>query len=194
VPGGAARRSPPCGPSRAAARATRTYEIEASFYEHLASGLPVALPACYFVAYDAEADDYVVLLEDLAPAVPGNQIAGLTPQDVAAAIGELAALHAAGWDDPVLVALPWLNRHDPDTAALTAAVVADLYAGFRGRYTARLAPATLSLIEDFLPRLGAYPCHRDGPATLVHGDFRADNLLFGTGRPAGKQRRWWRPR
>jgi len=170
--------------SRAAARAIRTYEIEASFYEQLASGLPVALPACYFVAYDAETDDYVVLLEDLAPAVPGDQIAGLAPRDAAAAICELAALHAAGWDDPVLAALPWLNRHDADTAAFTAAIVADLYAGFRERYAVRLAAGTLALIEDFLPSLGAYLSRRDEPATLVHGDYRADNLLFGTGRPA----------
>jgi fructosamine-3-kinase len=170
--------------SRAAASAVRTYEIEASFYEHLAGRLPVTLPACYFVAYDPGADDYAVLLEDLAPAVPGDQILGLTLGEATAAIGELAALHAAGWDDSGLAALPWLNRHDSDAAAFTAAIITDLYAGFRQRYAARLAPATLPLIEGFLPRMGAYLAHRDGPATLVHGDFRADNLLFGAGGPA----------
>ncbi len=170
--------------SRAAARAVRTYEIEASFYQHLAGGLPVALPGCYFTAYDSAADEYVVLLEDLAPARPGDQLAGLEPADAAAAIDELAALHAAGWADPTLAALPWLNRASPDSAAFTAALITDFYPGFRDRYARRLDGGTLSFIEKFLPRLGGYLARRDEPPTLVHGDFRADNLLFGAPRPA----------
>ena len=84
--------------SRGAARAFRTYEIEASFYRELAPGLPVALPECFYAAYDAAPDEYVVLLADLGSAEPGDQLAGLSPDDAAAAIGELAALHAAGWE------------------------------------------------------------------------------------------------
>jgi len=111
--------------SRAAARAFRTYEIEASFYRELAPGLPVALPECFYSGYDAALDEYVVLLSDLGPAEPGDQLAGLSPDDAAAAIGELAALHAAGWDRQDLAALPWLNRSSPDGTALMAAVVTD---------------------------------------------------------------------
>jgi aminoglycoside phosphotransferase (APT) family kinase protein len=170
--------------SRAAARAVRTYEVEASFYAELAGALPVALPACYFAAYDGGPDEYAVLLEDLAPAAPGDQLAGLTAAQAAAAIDELAALHAAGWDDPALAALPWLNRRGPDSAAFTAALITDFYGGFRDRYAARLDPATLTLIEDFLPRMGGYLARQDEPATIIHGDFRADNLLFGAPRPA----------
>jgi len=169
--------------SRNAARAFRTYEIEASFYSQLAPGLPVALPECYYSAYDAEPDDYVVLLEDLAPALPGDQLAGLHPDAAAAAIRELAALHAAGWDSRELAALPWLNRSGPEAAGLLAAVITDLYPAFRERYADRLEPGTFSLIEDFLPRAPAYLAARDEPRTIVHGDFRADNLLFGGERP-----------
>ncbi|MFC9970870.1 phosphotransferase [Spirillospora sp. NPDC127200] len=170
--------------SRNAARTIRTYEVEANFYAALAAGLDVNVPACHFTAYDAERDDYTVLLADLAPAAPGDQLAGLTADDAAAAVDELAALHAAGWQDPSLAALSWLNRHDADTAAFTAALVAGLYEGFAERYASRLAPETLPLIEEFLPHLGSYLADRTGPNTLVHGDFRADNLLFGGARPA----------
>jgi hypothetical protein len=169
--------------SRGAARAFRTYEIEASFYAQLAPGLPVALPACFYAAYDAEPDEYVVLLADLAPAQPGDQLAGLGPDDAAAAIGELAALHAAGWGSQDLARLPWLNRSSPDGSALMTAVVTDLYPGFRDRYAERLEPGTLDLIEDFLPHLSRYLTERNEPRTIVHGDFRADNLLFGPPRP-----------
>jgi aminoglycoside phosphotransferase (APT) family kinase protein len=169
--------------SRGAARAFRTYEIEASFYGQLAPGLPVALARCYYAAHDPEPDDYIVLLEDLAPALPGDQLAGLSPDDVAAAVDELAALHAAGWDREDLAALPWLNRSGPEASALMTAVVTDLYPGFRERYSASLEPAAVTLMDAFLPLAGSYLAVREEPRTLVHGDFRADNLLFGPARP-----------
>jgi aminoglycoside phosphotransferase (APT) family kinase protein len=169
--------------SRSAARAFRTYEIEASFYDQLAPDLPVSLARCYYAAYDAGPDEYVVLLEDISPAAPGDQLAGLHPDDAAAAVAELAALHAAGWDRAELAALPWLNRSGPEAAALLAAAITDLYPGFRERYADRLEQGTLTLIEDFLPHAHSYLADSDGPRTIVHGDFRADNLLFGRDRP-----------
>lgn len=91
--------------SRNAARAFRTYEIEASFYGQLAASLPVSLARCYFAAYEPEPDEYVVLLEDLAPAAPGDQLAGISAAAAAGAVSEMAALHAAGWDSAELAAL-----------------------------------------------------------------------------------------
>jgi hypothetical protein len=170
--------------SRNAARTFRTYELEASFYEQLAPGLPVALATCYFASYDPEPDEYVVLLEDLAPACPGDQLAGITSDQAACAIDELAALHAAGWDSQKLAGLPWLNRSSPAGTALMTGAVTGLYPAFRERYAQQLEPETLPLIESFLPKTAAYLESRDGPRTLVHGDFRADNLLFGQDRPA----------
>jgi aminoglycoside phosphotransferase (APT) family kinase protein len=168
--------------SRGAARAFRTYEIEACFYAQVAPGLPVAVPMCYYAAYDAGPDEYIVLLADLAPAEPGDQLAGLTADDAAAAISELAALHAAGWARADLAALAWLNRSSPAAADLLRAVVTDLFPGFRDRYADRMEPGSLELIEQFVPQLDRYLADRNEPRTIVHGDFRADNLLFG---PAG---------
>lgn len=170
--------------SRAAARAIRTYEVEASFYAELAPTLDAGIPTCYFSAYDAEPDEYTVLLADLAPARPGDQLTGISTKDAATAITELAALHAAGWDDPALAALPWLNRQDAESAAFTAAMVTGFYDGFKDRYATALGPEVLAVIEEFLPSLGTYLAGREGPSTITHGDFRADNLCFGGPRTA----------
>jgi hypothetical protein len=169
--------------SRNAARTIRAYEIEAGFYAQLAGGLTASVPLCYFSAHDPEQDDYAVVLEDLAPARAGDQLTGITAEEAAAAVDELALLHASGWDSPDLASLPWLNRHDKESAEFTAALVTGLYDGFRERYADRLTPETLALIEDFLPSLASYLAPRPGPSTLTHGDFRADNILFGRGRP-----------
>ncbi|GAA3221660.1 phosphotransferase [Actinocorallia longicatena] len=169
--------------SRAAAKAVRTYEVEASFYAQIAGTLDASVPACYFSAYDAEDDRYVVLLDDLAPAEPGDQIAGITPEEAAAAVDEMAVLHATGWNDPDLAALPWLNRNDAEASAFTAAMVTVLYDEFKARYASRLEPQVIELIERFLPSLGNYLVQEAAASTLAHGDFRADNLLFGGARP-----------
>ena len=142
--------------SRGAARTFRTYEIEASFYGQVAAGLAVCIPRCFYAAYDPEPDEYIVLLEDLAPAEPGDQLTGISPDQAAAAIQELAALHAAGWESEELAALPWLNRNTPDAATFLAGVLASLYPGFRDRFDGRVKAGTLSLIEDFLPRAPGY--------------------------------------
>ncbi|MGI8336054.1 aminoglycoside phosphotransferase family protein [Actinomadura scrupuli] len=170
--------------SRAAARAVRTYEIEASFYAEIAPGLRARVPECFHCAYDPEHDDFVVLLEDLAPAVQADQITGMTVPDAAAALAELALLHAARWGDPALAESPWLNRNTPEATAFTAEMVTGLYPGFRERYAGRLEPDSLALIERFLPHLAGYLGARYETWTIVHGDFRADNLLVGAPRVA----------
>lgn len=189
VPGGlprtlVAKIASPDPSSRAAARLVRTYEIEAGFYSVLAPRLPAAaVPSCRFAAHDPDTDAYTVLLEDVAGARPGDQLAGLTVEETASAVRELAVLHAAAWEDPVLAELPWLDHDDPEFRSFTAALVTSMYEGFRERYGDRIPAESLALIEAFLPSLEKYLAPYDTPVSLIHGDFRADNLLFGPPRP-----------
>ena len=50
---------------------------------------------------------------------------------------------------------------------------------FREHYTERLDADTNAVVDRLVPRLGDYLSARPRPWTIVHGDFRADNLLFG---------------
>lgn len=168
--------------SRMAAQMTRTYEIEASFYRDLAADLPVRAPACYHAAHDVGSDDYVVLLEDVAPAEQGDQLAGCSVDDVAAAVDEMALLHGPRWGDPTLLDIGWLHRSQPENIDYTVGLFTDCGPIFLQRYAERLRPATAALVERVIPRLGPYLHDRSGPMTIAHGDFRADNLLFGADR------------
>jgi hypothetical protein len=170
--------------SRATAAAVRSYEIEVSFYNELAPSLPVRAPHCHVARHDPASDDFVLLLEDLAPARQGDQLLGCSIDQAAIAVDELPKLHAPFWGDPVLASMPWLHRNTQDSAVMTTMLVTGLYDGFRTRYEERLDASVFALCERFIPRLGAYLADRPGPWTVAHGDYRLDNLLFGTDAPA----------
>jgi hypothetical protein len=170
--------------SRAAARATRTYEVETAFYRDLAPLLPVRAPRCYHAAHEPDTDGYVVLLEDLSPAVPGDQLAGCTPDDAAGAVAELPLLHAPLWDDPSLARYEWLHGPSEDRVQGFSGLVAMFAPQFVERYEAQLEPEVTELIGRFVPRISAHLGADRGPSTVVHGDYRLDNLLFGGERVA----------
>lgn len=170
--------------SRATGFATRTYELEAAFYNELADTVWVNRPRCYVADYDLEGGRYTVVLEDLAPAEPGDQVAGCSPEDAAAVIPELAALHAPRWADPTLLDLAWLDRPVPASTEGSVALITAVFPSFVDRYRDRLDPEVLALTERLMGSLASYAVDRPGPWTMIHGDFRLDNLLFGGPRVA----------
>jgi len=166
--------------SRNAALMTRTYEIEAAFYNQLADRLGVRTPRCHHAAFDAATVSYVILMDDLAPAQQGDQIAGCTVDEAHAAVGELVELHAPLWGDESLAELAWLQRHtDPESMLAGASILTMLSDGFRERYADRLDPDVDALLERFIPRINEHFADRDQPWTVAHSDYRLDNLLFG---------------
>lgn len=170
--------------SRAAGFATRTYELEAAFYRELADTVWVHRPACFVSDFDPADERYIVLLEDLSPAEAGDQIEGCSPHDAAAVMPELASLHAPRWDDPALLDVSWLARPEPESARAWGELVPMLFSGFVDRYKDRLDPEVLALSERLMASLEGYLLHRTGPWTVIHCDFRLDNLLFGGPRVA----------
>jgi hypothetical protein len=170
--------------NRVTAAATRTYLLEAAFYRELADSLSVCRPICHHARYDDVTGNYVVLLEDLAPARAGDQIAGCTVDEAARVIPELAALHGPRWGDPSLLELDWLGRPDEESANGFNQLVQMLYPGFVERYGERVEPDVAALAQRFVAVLDRYLAHRPMPWTVVHGDFRLDNLMFGGDRVA----------
>lgn len=168
--------------SRAASRATRTYEIETSFYRDVLPRTSVNAPGCWFARYDAVTDDFLLVLDDLAPRVQGDQIAGASPAHVASAVDELANLHGPVWGDGSLTRLGWLNRADADQRAGTRALLSSCWPRFLERYGDRLDDVARRIGESFVADPGTYFDVPRSPLTVVHGDFRLDNLLFD---PAG---------
>lgn len=160
------------------------YAREVKFYRHLAAGALVSTPKWYAAELDEATGRFVLLMEDLAPAEQGDQLAGVTLEQARQVIDEAAKLHASHWADDGLEELPWVSgsKAAPPSAANPEAVKM-LWQGFRARYGERLTAAQVEIGERLSARSGRVFDHREGPRCLTHNDFRPDNMMFAT--PAG---------
>lgn len=168
--------------SRATALNLRSYEIEVRFYQQLAPELPIRTPHILYSDIDVATASFVLLMEDLAPARPGDQLAGCSVAEARVALDELVKLHAPRWDDPKLAEYDWLHR-DPETGRMfLLAMLPVFWDGFRSRYADRLGTDVHQAGDALFANLERYLSSNDEPLTVVHGDYRLDNLLFD---PAG---------
>lgn len=169
--------------SRNTALAMRSYEKEVRFYQHLAGDLPVRTPTVRHADIDVDTASFVLLLDDLAPAEPGDQLAGCTPGVAEIAVAELVGLHAPRWGDATLLDHPWLSNDDPDGRAMMAVLLPMLWDGFRDRYGTAVVDHVRRAGDLLFANVAAFmQVPDDGPRTITHGDYRLDNLLFS---PAG---------
>lgn len=164
--------------SRATGLALRAFEVEVSFYRQLASRVVARVPGCHFAEVEVTTGWFSLLLEDMSPAVQGDQLTGCTEVQAQQAMDELARLHACAWEDPELASLGWLNRTSPASTEFNATLIGALWPGFLERYSDDLTPMQREICERLMARLAAYLGDRSGPMTLIHGDYRLDNHLF----------------
>ncbi len=166
--------------SRNAGVALGTYRKETSFYRELRDQLPVRAPQCFFVDFDPETGEFALLLEDLAPAEQGDQIAGCSADQASIAVLELPKLHAPLWGDPKLTTMEFLSGGYAENPDMSGQFLSMLFGGFRERYEGRVDTDIIELSERMLTKLVPMYDLGDRPKTLVHGDYRLDNMLFAT--------------
>jgi Ecdysteroid kinase-like family len=161
--------------SRAAGVGLGIYESEIRFYRDLAPRIGGPLAGCHLAALDPEEGWFTLLLEDVAPALQGDQIAGCSVEHARLAIHELATLHAPVFADSQLGATPWLNRAN----VLDQGLMTQLLPAFLERYGERVAPEHRGVCRRFVASLDGWVADRRPPLGLVHGDYRLDNMLYG---------------
>ncbi len=164
--------------SRATGVALRSYETEVRFYQQLAPELGIRTPRAHYADIDVATGSFVLLLEDMAPARQGDQLAGCTLAEATAAIDQLVGLHAPRWGDPALAELDWLARDPEASRAFMLGLLPNLWAGFTERYADRLGPEVHEVGGAVIGGLERY-MDDPSPRTVTHGDYRLDNLLFG---------------
>lgn len=169
---------PAAGDTRELGDSLNAYEREIRFYREIAPRSPVRTPRCYGTTLDVDQGAFVLLLEDGTPWRAGDQVRGLTQQEAEECLRTIAPFHAQWWQSAELEHLTWMPLENMDLLTLFD----QNWPAFRARFAPELTPAELE-VGEHLCRHGALLLERIAarPHTLVHWDYRADNLLFDDG-------------
>ncbi len=164
--------------SRATGVVLRNYLKEVRFYQELQARLSISTPRCYFAGIEGKGPHFAVLMSDEAPAEQGDQIVGCDEEVARAAVLELAGLHAPAWNDASLLLAGWLGRPSPELAEATHGRYRTLLPGFLERYGDRLDQDSREILSVYGEAESAWTGDAPEPFSLVHIDYRLDNLLI----------------
>lgn len=167
--------------SRETAAMTGSYVKEVGFYRDLQATVSITTPTVHALHEDLANNRFLLLMEDIDPAEQGDQIDGCSVARAELAIDALVGLHAPRWDDPTLLDVEWLTPRQPERGQELAGLYAAVFPGFVDRYGARLGPDVVAAGEAFGAVLADWFIRFETPQTLIHGDYRLDNMLFATG-------------
>lgn len=160
-------------------RVAAGYAAEVGFYQHLAPGLEIRTPKCWYSAITDDRSRFTLLLDDLAPARPGSQTDGCEIPRAEACVTNLIGLHAPLWCDPSLQDMAFLLRTDTARAEMLGDMTVSAAEGFIDRYSADLDPEHVSTLRAAAEATETWLQASPTPFSVLHGDYRLDNLLFG---------------
>lgn len=163
--------------SRNTAATLGLYAKEVGFYRELRSLVDVRVPEPLFAGIDPNGADVLLLFEDLGPARGGNQLQSCSAADARAGIRQAAALHAPSWDNPDVIGLSWLQTPEAVTQQVRV-LYPHAHGVFRERYADVLEPEFMAICDALSEARDEWAGRVQGARSLVHGDFRLDNMLF----------------
>ena len=153
------------------------YRGEVMFYRELADRTKTKTPKCYAAEINQE-NNFVLLLEDLAPATAGDHMAGCSVNDARLAMKEAAFLHAAFWNDHLLEKQDWLYVPDGAQGFYTTDLIHSSWDYFRATHGSQMDPKVIEVCDQYVASHEKWNQPRSGPKCFSHNDFRVDNMLF----------------
>ena len=159
--------------------ALRFYECEIRIYREVTRDVPLRTPRLYYGDMRLETSEFILLIEDMAPARVGDQIGGCSAADAARIVPQMAAFHAHFWESPLLKQLDWMPYYNDPCHHHAQASYQQAWPHFKVFVGDRL-PAP---VREAGQRLNENVVHlqdllSEPPITMMHGDFRLDNLVF----------------
>lgn len=157
----------------------RMYIREVAFFDQLAAQVPVRVPALHHGEVDEETSKFVVVMEDMSALRMVDQLEGMAIADAERAVDALAAWHAAWWRHAGHLATEGIaiSLGDPIYPAVLPLVFGEGWQKMTSELEvapsiARIGPRFSDAIPGLLHDLS------EQPSTMLHGDYRADNILF----------------
>ncbi len=121
---------------------------------------------------------YALFIEDLSSYRMGDQVEGCSDEDIRQIVTTMARLHAQFWASENLAGMSWIAPY-----SVTSRIMQMRYQSSVGRYLSEEADNLSVAQRDMLGWLKANGIELterfgDEPSTLLHGDFRLDNICF----------------
>ena len=155
------------------------YKREVRAYQEIIPRVKMRTPRCYYSAINESGEQYVLLLEDLAPARAGDQLLGCSADEAKLAIVNLAKLHAVYWNSNLLEEMSWAPAiYTPplmDQADFQQQSLPTFLDKFDHQLSDLLRQAT-ARYGYLIPTIAQQISQCD--ETIIHGDYRLDNLFF----------------
>ena len=164
----------------AVATTFNVYEREVMFCKHLGPKAGLRLPKLYF-GESHSAASFIMVMEDLSGYELGDQVAGCSVDQAKMSIVEMAKLHASFWEKVDSDDFRFVPYHFPSVhsdamyqgavagwdpmVAVFGDVISDELKNNKDKFL-----GTVSKMQEWIV---------SHPHTLVHGDWRMDNLMFG---------------
>ena len=157
----------------------RIWEREARFYLDLAAHLPVRTPRCHWAGGEPESGIFGLVLEDLSALTNPDQRVGADEAQARAVVEWLGRLHAAESGGGHGAKMDWLPASATDAMYLGLQPMLEaVWPVFLANLGDQLPPEPVAVIERSIPSLTVNFQAQLLPPTLVHSDFRVDNLFF----------------
>lgn len=168
--------------ARQASVAQKIYLREVQFFKTLAPQLALTrprLPRAYYAEINGHGPEFLILLEDAAPAVQGDQTKGCSTELARLAVHGLVGLHAPSWHNASIIDLDWLADDHNSRNGFILQIYRDALPHFIDRCGEALAAEELKLVER-VAQAALFPSEAPAmrPHCLVHSDYRLDNMLI----------------
>lgn len=157
------------------------YQREVLFCQRVAPKAGMRVPKVYFSAFKGETS-FIIVMEDLSEYSMGDQVEGCSVERAELAMRELGMLHAAFWEKVDTSEYEFLPYHFPgmhsDAMLGGARAGWDNMVSIFGDLICNDITSNKDRFLDAVPKMQEWLVQH--PYTLIHGDFRMDNLMFGT--------------
>jgi thiamine kinase-like enzyme len=154
------------------------YVREIGFYRDIGNDVGVPVAQCYYHEYIPEKNQFVLLLEDLAPGEASDQVIGTDKETSREVIEQFAKLHAKWWNSDKLEEYDWakwLLKSMPLDQAYVMFEKSLKEVEEEGKFDAY---PEMKRLMPLLPPLFKFDPAPPFPFTLTHGDLRSDNIIM----------------
>ncbi len=153
------------------------YKREIGFYRDIGNKVGVPIADCLYMEFHEDTNHFVLILEDLAPGEPSDQVIGTDRETSREVIEQFAKLHAKWWNSEELEKLDWAKWTITETPMEQAYEMYELSwqeVEETGKFDAY---PELKRLMPLLPALFKFDPAPPYPFSLTHGDLRSDNII-----------------